>query len=103
MTTHLKSLLLAAGTTFFLASCDPEIDTPTPTTDGKVDLTKFIAIGNSLTAGYASNGLYLEGQKVAYPVLIAQQFKLAGGATLQPLCFLQTRQMEQVIFVWMAF
>jgi lysophospholipase L1-like esterase len=42
-------------------------------------MSNYIAIGNSLTAGYASNGLYLAGQQVAYPVLIAQQFKLAGG------------------------
>jgi hypothetical protein len=61
------------------ASCDPKIDAPTPSVEGKLDLSNYIAIGNSLTAGYASNGLYLEGQKVAYPVLLAQQFKLAGG------------------------
>jgi hypothetical protein len=73
-----KSLSILLGASFLL-SCDPEIDTPTPTTDGKINLQNYIAIGNSLTAGYASNGLYLEGQKVAYPVLMAQQFKLAGG------------------------
>ena len=62
-----------------LVSCDPKIEAPQPSADGKIDLSNYIAIGNSLTAGYASNGLYLEGQKVAYPVLISQQFKLAGG------------------------
>lgn len=70
-------ILGAAG--IALISCDPKIDTPTPSVDGKIDVSNYISIGNSLTAGYASNGLYLEGQKVAYPVLIAQQFKLAGG------------------------
>lgn len=79
MKTFLLKSASVAFAGFFLASCDPKIDTPTPSADGKIDLSKYIAIGNSLTAGYASNGLYLEGQKVAYPVLMAQQFKLAGG------------------------
>jgi len=79
MKTLLKNLFLSILGFAALASCDPKIDSPTPTADGKIDLTNYIAIGNSLTAGYASNGLYLEGQKVAYPVLLAQQFKLAGG------------------------
>lgn len=77
--TFLKSTAAVVASAL-LASCDPNIDTPTPTADGKIDLSNYVAIGNSLTAGYASNGLYLEGQKVAYPVLIAQQFKLAGGS-----------------------
>lgn len=62
-----------------LFACDPTIDAPTPSADGKIDLSKYVSIGNSLTAGYASNGLFLEGQKVAYSVLLAEQFKLAGG------------------------
>jgi len=72
------SFLIAIGIAG-LFSCDPKFDVPTPGADGKIDLTNYVAIGNSLTAGFASNGLYLEGQKGAYPVLIAQQFKLAGG------------------------
>lgn len=59
--------------------CQPDLPVPTTGTDGKIDLSNYIAIGNSLTAGYASGGLFLEGQKVAYPVLIAEQFALAGG------------------------
>lgn len=63
----------------FSFSCEPKIDAPAPTTNEKLDLSNYVAIGNSLTAGYADNGLYLSGQKVAYPVLLAEQFKLAGG------------------------
>jgi hypothetical protein len=70
--------VLALGASVF-SSCDPKVEAPTPSAGVDLDLSNYIAIGNSLTAGYASNGLYLEGQKVAYPVLIAQQFKLAGG------------------------
>ncbi len=61
-----------------VVSCRPEIDLPQQSA-GSADFTKYIAIGNSLTAGYADNGLYLEGQKVAYPNLIAEQMKAVGG------------------------
>ncbi|HOY95269.1 MAG TPA: hypothetical protein PK509_06015 [Catalimonadaceae bacterium] len=79
MKTLFKNFGILGAAGIALISCDPKIDTPTPSVDGKIDVSNYISIGNSLTAGYASNGLYLEGQKVAYPVLIAQQFKLAGG------------------------
>ena len=79
MKTLFKNIGILGAASIALISCDPKIDTPTPSVEGKIDVSNYIAIGNSITAGYASNGLYLEGQKVAYPVLIAQQFKLAGG------------------------
>ncbi len=79
MKSFIKNSAVLFSGILLLAACDPKIDAPTPTADGNIDMTKYIAIGNSLTAGYASNGLFLEGQKVAYPILIAQQFKLAGG------------------------
>jgi len=79
MKTYLKNPGILGMGILVLFSCDPKIDTPSPSVEGKIDVSNYIAIGNSITAGYASNGLYLEGQKVAYPVLMAQQFKLAGG------------------------
>jgi hypothetical protein len=79
MKTLFKNIGILGAASIALISCDPKIDTPTPSVEGKIDVSNYIAIGNSITAGYASNGLYLEGQKVAYPVLIAQQLKLAGG------------------------
>lgn len=76
-------LALAAG--ILLSSCDPEIDAANPSA-GSLDLTKYVAVGNSLTAGFQDNGLYLEGQLSSYPALIAQQFSLAGGGEFtQPL------------------
>lgn len=61
-----------------VVSCKPGIDTPKPSS-GSADFSKYIAIGNSLTAGFADGGLYLEGQKVAFPNLLAEQMKGAGG------------------------
>lgn len=75
---------LAALTT--LAACEPTLDaTPTPTA-GSADFSRYISVGNSLTAGFEDNGLYREGQLNSYPSMLAQQFALAGGGKfVQPL------------------
>ncbi|HET8572621.1 MAG TPA: SGNH/GDSL hydrolase family protein [Edaphocola sp.] len=53
---------------------------------GTADLSCFIAIGNSLTAGYANNSLYRSGQENSYPNILARQFAKAGGGNfVQPL------------------
>lgn len=60
-------------------SCAPEIDSYESSAGSDVDFSTYIAIGNSLTAGFADGGLYLEGQQVAFPNLIAEQLKNVGG------------------------
>jgi lysophospholipase L1-like esterase len=44
-----------------------------------VTVKKYVAIGNSLSAGYQSNGLYHSAQMYAFPNLIAKQLTLAGA------------------------
>ncbi|SDE45082.1 SGNH/GDSL hydrolase family protein [Pedobacter soli] len=73
----LNSFIAAA--ILFTAACKPEIETPAGSTAGQANFSKYIAIGNSLTSGYADGGLYLEGQKVAYPNLIAAKMATVGG------------------------
>ncbi len=73
----LNSFIAAA--ILFAAACKPEIETPAGTTAGQANFSKYIAVGNSLTSGYADGGLYLEGQKVAYPNLIAAKMSSVGG------------------------
>ncbi|WP_231425007.1 MULTISPECIES: SGNH/GDSL hydrolase family protein [Pedobacter] len=68
-----------AATILFAASCKPEIETPAGTSAGQANFSKYIAVGNSLTAGFADGGLYLDGQKVAYPNLLAAQMSTVGG------------------------
>jgi lysophospholipase L1-like esterase len=70
-----------------LAGCQPDIDSNSPAASaGSANFTRYIAIGNSLTAGYEDGGLYLEGQQNSYPNILAQQFAKAGGGTFrQPL------------------
>ncbi|MDB5002133.1 MAG: family lipolytic protein [Mucilaginibacter sp.] len=68
----------------FLGACKPTITAPTAT--GSVDFTRYIAVGNSLTAGYADGGLYLTGQLNSYPSIIAKQMATVGGGSFaQPL------------------
>jgi len=61
-----------------VVSCEPEMQGIEPKA-GPVNFSKYIAVGNSLTAGYADGGLYLDGQKVAFPNLIAEQMEAVGG------------------------
>jgi lysophospholipase L1-like esterase len=75
---------LVAGL-LFLSACKPNIETPART-KGTADFSRYIAVGNSLTAGYADGGLYLEGQQNSYPSIIAKQMEQLGGGTFaQPL------------------
>jgi len=65
-------------------ACEPEFDQPledNPITQekGDADFSTFVSLGNSLTAGFADNALYIDGQKDAFPNLIADKMKAAGG------------------------
>ncbi len=78
--------ILALG----LVACEPEFDNPIEETNnftsGELDLSNFVALGNSLTAGFADGALYITGQENSYPNILAQQFKFVGGGEFtQPL------------------
>ncbi len=64
-----------------LSACDKDITTPPANNSGSADFTRYIAVGNSITSGFANNGLYLAGQQMAFPNLLAGQMKLAGGGS----------------------
>jgi hypothetical protein len=54
-----------------IMSCEPEIDNSIEDSGfysaGTADFSNFVSIGNSLTAGFADNALYLKGQKKFLP------------------------------------
>lgn len=52
---------------------------PTEVSAGEADFSTYVAVGNSLTAGYQDGALCKEGQASSYPVLLSQQFALVGG------------------------
>ncbi len=55
-------------------------------TAGSVDFSKFVSIGNSLTAGYTDNALFIAGQENSLPNILSQKFALAGGGSFtQPM------------------
>jgi len=70
---------------FAIAGCKPSIDEFTPK-KGDADFTSYLAVGNSLTAGYADGSLYLSGQESSFPNILAKQFASVGGGSFkQPL------------------
>ena len=50
-----------------------------PVTAGSADFSKYVSVGNSLTAGYSDSALFMEGQKNSYPTILASNFSLVGG------------------------
>lgn len=69
--------IIAAG----FASCQPEFENSVDAnyTSGDADFTSYVAVGNSLTAGYMDGTVYRVGQTYSFPNLLAQQFALVGG------------------------
>ncbi len=72
-------------------SCEPELDSSIDEADfytaGEADFSNYVALGNSLAAGYADGALYITGQENSYPNIMAQQFakvQVTDGFT-QPL------------------
>jgi hypothetical protein len=61
-----------------LSACQPDLDAPN-VDKGSADFTSYVAIGNSLTAGFQSGGLANFGIQTSYPAILAQQFAKAGG------------------------
>ena len=79
-----KFITIATSLTLIVA-CKPNQTVPEPS-KGSLDVSKYVSIGNSITAGFADAALYYDGQIVSYPNLLAQQFKLIGGGDfIQPL------------------
>ena len=86
-----KHLLLPALLGFLLlTACDTEDElikeqiAANPTnelsgTAGAVDFSKYVAIGNSLTAGLMDAALYTNGQNNAFPNILAQHLQQVGG------------------------
>jgi len=68
-----------------MVACKPNIEEPS-IDKGSLNVSTYVAVGNSITSGYADNALYYDGQQVSYANLLAQQFKRIGGGDFkQPL------------------
>lgn len=68
-----------------LASCKPNLEPNAPQT-GDADFSYYLAVGNSLTAGFSNGSLYRSGQMNSFPAMLATQFKqVSNGKFEQPL------------------
>ncbi|GAB3850554.1 hypothetical protein GCM10028822_16080 [Hymenobacter terrigena] len=78
---------LVAATALLLTACAPAQDTPTPAATTGLDLSRYLAVGDTYTAGVSAGGLTRASQQYSFPNLLAQQFALAsgGGTFSQPL------------------
>ncbi|WP_298527753.1 G-D-S-L family lipolytic protein [uncultured Christiangramia sp.] len=79
--------ILALG----IVSCEPELENSIEDgdfyTSGEADFSNYVALGNSLTAGYADGALYLSGQQNSFPSILAEKFSAVQetGEFIQPL------------------
>lgn len=86
-----KSLWILAFAVILITSCESdEWDLPVeeviPLTAGSANLSTYVSVGNSLTAGYTDGALFAAGQMTSIPNLLAQKFAMAGGgAFTQPM------------------
>lgn len=82
MIKNIKWILIAS---LGIVSCSQEVEDTSgivpevAVSAGSADFSKYVALGNSLTAGYSDGALFKAGQMNAYPKLLADQFALVGG------------------------
>lgn len=85
MIKNIKWLLLVSLTIVACTSSDDEVVTVPnssdrlPLTAGEANFSKYVALGNSLCAGYSDGALFIKGQQGSYPNILSQQFALVGG------------------------
>lgn len=93
MTSFSKTILLLLILASAFVGCEGDYDSvvdanidrhPIPDTEieysaGSADFSNYVAIGNSLTAGYMDGALYNNGQQQSLAALLAEQFEAVGG------------------------
>jgi hypothetical protein len=80
-----KSYIVLSLSALMFAACKPNIEPDAPSANG-LDLSGYVSVGNSLTAGSADGTLYKTGQLYSYSAILAEQFKTVGGGEFkQPL------------------
>lgn len=80
------STIAVSAVLFTLSSCKTDFDTDVKdiqVTSGEADFSRYVSLGNSLTAGYRDGTLYSSGQSESYPSMIAGQMQLAGGGAFK--------------------
>lgn len=91
----LKFIYITIGILAFTACNDPEdvditpedmVEVSATLTAGSADFSNYVALGNSLTAGFTDGALFQASQTLSLPNLLSQKFSLVGGGSfVQPL------------------
>ncbi|MBX2844856.1 MAG: hypothetical protein KTR13_01475 [Saprospiraceae bacterium] len=81
-----KNTLIIAGLAVAFTACESDV-TIDDFSQGEADFTSYVAIGNSLTAGYISGDVPRSGQIASYPNIISSSMNVVGGSSsfIQPL------------------
>lgn len=83
MKNNFKWLLFASVA---IVACSDEIEEKVidqPLTAGSADFSRYIALGNSLTAGFSDGALFIAGQNNAYPNIMSIEFEKFGGGSFK--------------------
>ncbi|MBW3545702.1 MAG: G-D-S-L family lipolytic protein, partial [Bacteroidetes bacterium] len=75
---YFKKPLVVLGLLGISTACEPEIERDAPSYEearGDADFTTYVALGNSLTAGYADGALNRQNQLWSYPAIMAEQIQ----------------------------
>lgn len=84
----IKNIKILALASLVFVACEKEDEVVTPVTNssdglaltsGTANFSKFVSLGNSLTAGFSDNALFRDGQLGSWTNILAEQFKLVGG------------------------
>lgn len=83
MKKYIFKLLTFGLVTIFLYSCNPSITNPIGTGSlgtlaSSPSAMTYVALGNSITAGYMDGAVYPDGQKYSFPKMFAQQIGLTN-------------------------
>jgi lysophospholipase L1-like esterase len=73
--------LLLVSLSFVACNNDDDNSDPIeiPVTPGTAVLTKYVALGDSFSAGYSDGALFVKGQEGSYVNVLSKQFAAAGG------------------------
>ena len=80
-------LLFTLVAAVLVSACEPDAGSVSrDASPGSADFSVYVAVGDSLTAGYADGALYRQIQQNSFPAIFARQIAQAGGGEfLQPL------------------
>ena len=90
-TSNLLKSILGLALIFLLSSCNsdplgtteaPNVPDPVEYSSGDADFSNYVAIGNSLTAGFIDNALYNLGQQKSIPALLAASVRAVFTCSL---------------------